>query len=66
MTAGDIVIFTPEPLLLGGEMLVIGVTDDNRLLCEAIHWDEDGAECAPPRGIFAPHDLELAARWAAA
>lgn len=61
MSEGDLVIFLADPLLFGGELYVREVTSDNRLLCEAVHYDEDET---PVRVILEPHEVELASRWA--
>lgn len=60
MTAGDLVVYTPDPLAVG-VMIVLSVTATNRLLCEATNWPE--GEDSPPRGVFDPMDLELFDVW---
>jgi hypothetical protein len=65
VTAGDLVIFLADPLMFSGELLVLEVTDDNKLLCEQVNY-EPVCDEPPPRGVFDPHDLELADVWAKA
>lgn len=55
MTAGDLVLYVKDPLLFG-RLLIIEVTADNRLLCEALHAEPDGTYA---RETFAAHELEL-------
>jgi hypothetical protein len=59
MSAGDIVVYLTDPLLYG-RMLIIQVTPDGRLLCEALHADRDGDLY---RGIFDAHEVDLASRF---
>jgi hypothetical protein len=66
VTAGDLVVYVADPLLMGGEMLIVGVTSDNRLTCEAVHYERESEDDAPPRAVFWPHEVELADRWARA
>jgi hypothetical protein len=47
-------------------MLIVGVTSDNRLTCEAVHYERESEDDAPPRAVFYPHEVELADRWARA
>ena len=62
MTAGDFVIYTADPLMYG-KMVIVTVTEDARLLCEAIHPDRHGDYA---RDVFDPQELELANKWAVA
>lgn len=62
MTIGDFVIFTADPLMYG-RMIIVDVTANALLICEAVHADRHGDYA---RDIFDPHELELAARWAVA
>lgn len=65
MTGGDLVIYLADPLKFGGELLIIDFMPDGRLVCEAVHWHDEGHEDdAPPRAILEPHEVELASRWA--
>lgn len=73
MGPGDLVILLADPLKYGGELLIVQVTPDGRLVCEAVHWDGDdpsgdfdehGAERFPPRIMVDPHQVELASVWA--
>lgn len=67
MTAGDLVIFVADPLKFGGELLIVSVTPDNRLVCEAVHWHEEGHEDdPPPRAVLEPFEVKLADVWARA
>ena len=66
VSPGDIVIYTADPLLFGGELLVIGCGPDGRLLCEAVHYEQESENDAPPRALLHPHEVELAHRWASA
>lgn len=59
MKPGDIVIYTADPLLYG-KLLIVGVHEDTRLLCEAVHKDSDGEYA---RELFDAHELELADQW---
>lgn len=66
MSPGDLVIFLADPLLFGGELRVIEITDDMQILCEPVHWDDsdEPENAAPPRALFDPHEIELADWWA--
>lgn len=57
-------IFTADPLLLGGELLVIGCTPDGRLLCEAVYYDVEHEDDPPPRVILHPRQVLPAGEWA--
>jgi hypothetical protein len=59
MSAGDIVVYLTDPLLYG-RLLIIQITPDGRLLCEALHADRDGDLY---RGIFDAHEVDLASRF---
>jgi hypothetical protein len=59
MTPGAIVIYLADPLLYG-KLLILEVTADTRLLCEAIHADPNGEYA---RELFDAHELELADKW---
>jgi hypothetical protein len=64
---GSLVIYTPDPLLFGGELLVLEVTTTALgvvLLCEQVNHEPESEGEPPPRGLFNPHDLEDAQRWA--
>lgn len=60
MSAGDIVIYTADPLMYG-KLLVVAVAADGRLLCEQIHKDARGDFA---RELFDAHELELVSVWA--
>jgi hypothetical protein len=62
MTPGSIVIYVADPLMYG-KMLILEVTKDMRLLCEAMHADKNGDFA---RDLFDSHELELAAKWSEA
>lgn len=64
MGPGDLVVYLADPLLFGGELLIVGVTEDNRFLCEAVHFEQESEDDAPPRGILRPDEVELASVWA--
>lgn len=64
MSPGDLVIWIADPLKLGGELLVIEVTEDCRLLLEAVHYEPENEDDPPPRVILEPLEVELASVWA--
>lgn len=61
MGAGDLVIYLDDPLLMGGELLIVAITPDGRLVCEAVHHDEGEA---PARAVLYACEVELASIWA--
>lgn len=63
---GDIVILIADPLLLGGELEIISVIADGRLLVEQVNYDRDDGDASPVRAILHPFEVELASVWAAA
>jgi hypothetical protein len=61
--AGDLVIYLDDPLKFGGEMLVLKIDPEGRLLCEAVNFDEGET---PLRALLWPQEVELASVWARA
>lgn len=64
MGAGDLVIYLADPLRFGGELLIVQVIADGRLLCEAVFYDVEDDDATPIRALLEPHQVELASRWA--
>lgn len=66
MGRGDLVVWLEDPLLYGGELLIVGCVDDGRLLLEQVHYDgmDDADGAAPVRIVADPHRVETIAKWA--
>jgi hypothetical protein len=60
---GDRVIFLADPLKYGGELLILGVDPDGRLICEQVHFDDDWDGAVPERPLLWPMEVELVAVW---
>lgn len=64
MGPGSLVIYLADPLLMGGELLVIGCAPDGRLLCEAVYYEPGNENDPPPRALLHPQQVLPAGEWA--